>query len=398
MWAGGDPATVFGNYFIIEGIVAKNSSGTVWLIYGNNSQIKRSSGYNANKDGNYHVFLLNGSLNLLEDCIAAGSGRKMIFIFQGERRNIIRRCFAGWQEWRGADFCPGHIPWGENIETYNSSYNIIENSIGFGRTPRSGGGINIFGQSGANAIGNRVLGSMAVYSGMNWNGTNIQWPCPYPGSSCTSCWNPSWATHRSGFNLGNPNGGSINHNIFQDIFAFSAGGLGFAIDIPIGSSQNKLVRATLVNNGIGDKLLADGCADPLDNRCEINRSIQIGKLNAFDEFSDNQISCSPAQEPQCTGTGFKGSGAKIKYRYLSYFDANNNPVTTLTDVPLWPWPMESRIKEEFNTHLTMYHNQTPQLANFSITNVMTPLLQQYGALDTQIPTPPAYSHPPSVAR
>jgi hypothetical protein len=387
VWAGSDPATVFGNYFVVEGIVAKNSSAMVWWIVGSNSILRRVSGYNANRDTNNHVFGFSGYNNLLEDCVAAGSGRKMILIFQGERRNIIRRCFAGWQEWRGADFCPGHIPWGENIETYNSSYNIIENSIAYGRTPRPGGGINVFGQSGSDAIGNRVYGSIAMNVGLNWNSSTIIWPCPYPDSSCTTCWSPNWLHHRSGFGLGNPNGGSINNNVFQDIFSYSSGGLGFNVNVPSSGTQNQMIRATLVNNGVATNVMAQGCANPDDLRCEKNRSIQLPKLTAFSVFQDNKIQCTSAQEPSCGGSGFKGQGAKIKYRYESYFDANNNPVINLTDIPLWPWPMEERIMEEFKTHLTMYHAQTPELANFSVTNTIVPILQQHGAMDGSTPTP-----------
>jgi hypothetical protein len=377
-----------GNYFVVEGIVAKNSSDRVWRVVGSNNVLKRVSGYNANVDRNAHVFSLGGNNNLLEDCVAAGSGRKMILVFQGERRNIIRRCFAGWQEWRGGDFCPGHIPWGENIETYNSSYNVIENSIGYGRTPRPGGGINVFGQSGANAVGNRVLGSIAMNVGMNWDGSDIEWACPYPGSSCTTCWDPGWLTHRSGFGLGNPNGGSITNNIFQDIFSFGSGGLGFAIDIPSASQyQNQLIRATLVNNGIGAGIRAGRCDNPNDLGCEKERSIQLSRINAFGDFEDNQIECTPAQQPYCTGSEFNGQGARIEYRYHSYFDDNNNIVTTLTDVSLWPWPMEDRIRDEFNIHLSMYHAQTPELANFSVTSTITPILAQYGAIDEPVIVP-----------
>jgi hypothetical protein len=194
--------------------------------------------------------------------------------------------------------------------------------------------------------------------------------------------------------LGAFNGGSIINNLFQDVFSYGNGGLGFSVSISSGSiNQNQLIRATLANNGSGAGIRAESCESPFDDRCEKERSIQLSRIDAFNLFENNKIDCTAAQQPHCTGSGFNGAGARIEYRYESYFDENNNPVTVLTDVPLWPWPMEDRIREEFNTHLSMYHAQTPELVNFSVTNTFTPILAQYGALDVPVLMP---SHVPST--
>jgi hypothetical protein len=40
--------------------------------------------------------------NVIEDCVAAGTGRKMIMTYKSNN-NTIRRCFTYWQEWDGRD-------------------------------------------------------------------------------------------------------------------------------------------------------------------------------------------------------------------------------------------------------------------------------------------------------
>ena len=239
-------------------------------------------------------------------------------------------------------------------------------------------GINIFAQSGTNAIGNAVLGSISINAGMNWDGSNIYWPCPYPyggmypDRTCTNF--SSWA-QRNGFRLGNDNGGLVQNNLFQDIFAYGSGNLGLHTNIPSGSSgTNQLIRATLVNNGHGD---------PINSKYKDKNMIDF---SAFESVQDSFI----------VGTTYQGNGADLNTGYESYFDSNDNLVVNKTTKPLWPWPMEERIREEFNTHLTMYHAQTPELVNFSVTNTIYPLLAQYGAVDEPITPMPTVTPTPTL--
>jgi hypothetical protein len=387
------------HYIQVEGIVAKNTLNAVWEIQTDNNIFRRISGYNAGLDNNSTVIWLSGNNNILEDCVAAGSGRKMIltmgFGTQVEKRNIVRRCFSGWQEWRGGDFCPGHIPWGNGIDVYNASFNIVENSIGYGLANRPGGGINVFAQSSSDADHNSVLGSITMNAAMKWDGTDMTWPCPYPGSSCSTCWNPEGGDHGSGLRLGMNTRGSVSNNLFQDVFSYGNAGLGLARMNPRDDgtivNNNRLIRATLINNGIGSYVRNAACDSPFDTRCVKDRNFQLSILDRLNVFEDNKIECTEAQAPYCIDSGFNGSGARIEYRYNSYFDANGNPVIVLTDEPLWPWPMEDRIRQEFNTHLSMYHTQTPELVDFSVTNTITPILAQYGALDAPVLVLPSYA-------
>jgi hypothetical protein len=362
-WTGEAGQNPVGNYFVVEGLVVKNggrdSTGGCVLstgarttgnnvgIWGKGNVLRRVSSYNAHPDINSMAIAVFGEGNLLEDCVAAGSGRKMAYVFGNGKNNILRRCFVGWQEFRGLEFNPGAWPWGDNLETYNASQNIIENSIAYGRAPGPAGGINVFGQSGANATNNAVLGSMVVKAGMTWDGADISWPCPAPnGATCVDF--SSWNT-RNAFRLGDGNGGAVQNNLFQDIFAVGNGGLGFEVNIPAGN-LNQLVRGTLLSNGQGQ---------PIRDIYK-NKSILDGALKTFSTLADSYIE----------GTSQQGNGARLKYRYQSSFDGAGNPVATLTTQALWPWPMEERIRAEFRTHLARYHAQTPELRDFSVTGTM----------------------------
>lgn len=363
-----------GSYYVIEGVVAKNSSESVFVIENSNVVIRRCSGYNANINGNDHVFLLYGYNNLLEDCIAAGSGRKMILIIgagAGGGSSIVRRCFAAWQAWKGANFCPGPWPWGDTIESYNSSNNIIENSIGYGKAPLNG--INVFAQSGATAANNKVLGSVMIKSGMNWDGSQEVWPCPSPyNSGCPSCADfSSNDALRMGFHLGNADGSYVTDNLFQDVFAWGNGGLGFNVSLrPIGSTNmnNRLVRATLLNNGVGNPIYA----------YIQNKSMTSEQRQLLSEIADSKID----------GVAYNGGGgARLIYRYVDgkLMDGTNGQPAQ----QLWPWPMESRIKDEFAQELGV--------SNFSVTQaICEQTLKPNGAVTSC--GFPSDSQPPAVPK
>jgi Chondroitinase B len=73
------PVYLYRDYYIIEGIVARNGNHTVYFISGSNNILRRVSGYDANLDVNSDVFAIYDSHNnLIEDCLAAGTGRKMV--------------------------------------------------------------------------------------------------------------------------------------------------------------------------------------------------------------------------------------------------------------------------------------------------------------------------------
>jgi hypothetical protein len=339
------------SYFIIEGIVARNSSGNVLWITADNNVFRRVSAYNANTDKNTHVIAIAGGYNLLEDCVAAGTGRKMIIVF-GEKApgNTVRRCFADWREWDGRNWCGSHYPWGEGIEFYNASSNTVENSIAYGHTPRAG--ISIMSQYPGAANGNRILGSVAILSGMNEDRTPVLWgpdpnnppltqlqPITRPGpTTCTIIQQfDEWPALRAGIRLGES--GEIRDTLLQDILAWGSAGTGLAFhmagDHPI--ANNRVNRATISGNGL-DNISKFGGIGTDANQTELAR------------FASIQNSIITRIVTGSSYTSISGEGARLTHRYINgvLMDGSNGQPAQ----PLWPWPMEDRIQAELGISVT----------------------------------------------
>jgi hypothetical protein len=107
-------------------------------------------------------------------------------------------------------------------------------------------------------------------------------------------------------------------------------------------------------------------------------------LARFDVKSDLKIGNVSGGEP------YNGGGARLQYRYVN---------GSLTDGPLWPWPMEDRIKKEFADPNLFQASGVPGQVwtNFSVTNTICPLLIQYEAV-TSCPTTPMQIHLPLIFR
>lgn len=349
-WSGEAGQNPVGNYFVVEGLVVKNggaSGNDTVNVFGQNNTLRRVSAYNNDTDTNGAVIaVIGGTNNLIEDCVAAGSGRKMIYTFgSNAQNNVFRRCLAAWQEWRGRGQDPGHWPWGDSMEFYHGVNNTIENSIVYGMAPSTGFKAQSQGDV---TSGNKILGSMAIGIGMKWNQTPMTWPCPPPpGTLSTTCNNFSgWIGQRNGAQLY----GGVSDTLIQDLFAWGNAGVGISAVSGVSSAaNNRLIRVTAANNGIGSPPPAEGAG------------VDAYGLSQFSLVQDSLIE----------GTQYQGGGARLQYRYIN---------GVLTAEPLWPWPMEDRIRAEFATHLARYQSTNPELANFSVTNTVYPILAQYGAV------------------
>ena len=334
------PVSLARDYYVIEGIVAQNSSGTVYVITGNNNILRRVSGYNANKDGNSHVFTISTSHdNLLEDCIASGTGRKMIFTWGGNH-NTIRRCLARWQHYEMREHC-GEWPWGENLEFYNSSNSLMENSIGYGGAPTTNvsvlGNINSANGNTPFSRDNRLLGVIALRPSMFADDTVMEWSTTRPQPACASIVVPytQWADQRQGVGIitwgGDQPGqlADVTGNVFQDIFVWGGAALGFnqVNHFPDPSMRNTLIRGTILNNGLSG-VAADG---------------GVGVDVNLDNFVLDGSSSLTIQDSRIEGTQYQGGGAQLQYRYVD---------GVLTNQPLWPWPMQDRIMEELGIDIT----------------------------------------------
>jgi len=318
------PVYLYRDYYIIEGIIARNGNHTVYFISGSHNVLRRVSGYDGNLDVNSDIFaVFDAHHNLIEDCVAAGAGRKMVMIYQGSH-NVIRRCFADWRQWDGRQWCDDW-PWGDNLQVYNSDYNIIENSIGYGSVPVWSLAVQA-NKPEVSAIGNQILGSIAIDAGMAHDGTVKTWPTVRPGpTACTEIRNFDWPSQRAGVALyGN---GRIEDNLFRDLFVYGSAGLGLTAILD-GYHQNNVVdHVTLFNNG-------------LDNRAQwggLGAEVRAEEIPLWTAFTHNWVE----------GWDETGEGARLMQRYHN---------GRLTDEPLWPWPMEARVQTELGLSPTTLVN------------------------------------------
>lgn len=393
------PSNPFGNYFRIEGLVAKNSSGTVIIISARNVIARRNSAYNANPDTNANAIsvyaqgdIANPSNILIEDNVAAGSGRKMLLAYDTYNNVIFRRNFAAWQWWRGANACQAYWPQTSGIELYPARYknqpdiatnSIMENNINFGLLPESGisfspnpGDLN----GNPERIGNKILGSISLGTGMRWDNTTKQFvsavytvsgnnctynnmpkPANCPTSSCL------YTDAFSGFSVGPSENPYLKDNLFQDIFAAYNGNVGLRTGPwNPNSTNNQLIRATLVNNGLSTSTAVNIL------RNVDSTSSDLARFSAVSDIKAGSILGGTNPSP--------GTGAKLQNRY-------ENGV--LTEEPLWPWPMEERIKAEFaNPDLFQANGIHGQVwTDFSVTReICTGMLLPNGAVTTCNPT------------
>ncbi len=344
----GDP---YKDYFIIEGIVARNSSGSVFQVQGNYNILRRISGYNANRDGNNHVVSLGYQThgNLVEDCIAAGSGRKMAFAYAADR-STIRRCFVYWQRWDGRDW-HDYYPWGDGQEMYNSSNGIIENGIAYGAYTSVA--FNILSNVSTTMIpkganNNKILGSMAIRNSVFKDGTIWRWPLTRPqptvGNTIAKYW--EWPPARRQFGISTWGSTAlVSDTLFQDIFAWGGAQWGFGIsgnssDLSNNVSNALINRATIINNGLDAPSVSGGIGtdariDYLDLVNTTNSKVGIG----YDPVTTKQV-----QNP------FTGEGARLQHRYVDGVLKDGSDGTPAQ--PLWPWGMQDRLIKEMGIDIT----------------------------------------------
>jgi hypothetical protein len=113
------------NYFVLEGFNAHSSSLTVIaVVRSHHNVVKRVTAWDAYDGGNAIVSVGSSEYTLFEDVAAWGIGRKVFNSSQGGNFTTCRRC---WGRWEGS-----HVV-GPKL-TYTLAYNnydmVIENSIG----------------------------------------------------------------------------------------------------------------------------------------------------------------------------------------------------------------------------------------------------------------------------
>jgi len=333
------------NFFVIEGLIVRNGPHSpnpqaVIDVETDDNIIRRVSAYNADPDENSMVILLSipSERNLLEDCVAAGTGRKMINVYQGTY-NVVRRCFAYWLGWDGRKSCQDW-PQVSNINIYNGSNDTVENCVAVGPIAES----SIMVQAnapGVQAIGNKVLGSIAINGGVNPDGTLVEWPLTRPQPTTCDPYQvydyANWFDHRVGFKLYGHADATLKDNIFRDVFAWHNASHGFSITPSNTFSGNALDRGTIVGNGLG---LVTGGGPGTD---AVYTELQ--RISVTDSIISVVRDTAGKSYPPYTG-----GGARLQNRYINgvLMDGSNGQPAQA----LWPWPMEDRIRAEMGISVT----------------------------------------------
>lgn len=302
-----------GNYFVIEGLIARNAEDVI-LIYGHHNTLRRVSAYDADTNSNSSIITIAWTNNvLLEDVIAAGTGRKNILIFTAYDVTV-RRAFVQWTRWDGAEFCQAGWPAGNGINPYSSNNILVENSIATG--PFGARAINLTNQSETTVNqGNRILGSMAIGTYKQPDGSMYVYPLPSNPCNYT---NPPvhYPGNRAG--MGEITQGPQVNPVWRDVLITGFAQEGFINAKPFGPGATGVVldHATIYNNDLAG--------------------------NGSREFVD-EVGTVTVTNSKIEGTAYQGEGARLQYRYVD---------GVLTADPLWPWPMQDRAMAELGIDVT----------------------------------------------
>jgi hypothetical protein len=359
--AGSPLMDVRGTHLIFEGFVVGNAATAVFRIQGSNHVLRRISAYNASVDLNSSVIAIAGASDvLLEDVVAAGTGRKMVVITRGAR-NTLRRVFSFWQRWDGREFCGINWPHGAGLEIYDTSNHLIENSISYGNVPSYHIGFksqNNTEQS--QAVDNRLMGNIAINAGKTHpDGATLHWPeseRPQP-TNCTGYNDPNYYySMRSGFWVAGA--GVVRDNLLQDNLSYGNANVGFVYynvgrtgyDGQPATSGNVIRRFTAMANG------SDNPNGPWPGIWG-GKDIDVTQtdLDAFGTVEDSRIERIFQSWPNYPNgtkvvTSLTGGGARLRYRYVDgvLMDGTNGRA----EQSLWPWPMEQRIQSELGISVT----------------------------------------------
>lgn len=316
-----------------------------------------SSGYNSS------VIDLSGTTNsLLEDCAASGQGRNVLNILDSDNI-IVRRC---WLAWTGPDTGGGDTP--NTVQVYDSSNVLMENNISMNYSQESIGHIGTWAHY-TSISGNSFYGNIGYNNNSTVAGGIFEdaAECGYIVSGTLFSNNVAIVLGAGGQTAmeinADPNNGSVfTNNTF--VSPDNTGG-GLALSYrPSCPGQYAAVAKASSNSFINTW-------SGLDGNGNANNFIDAHDYNNFygmyggygplyqtanitpPNLNSHESQANPDYNTSAYGYGaylmvpaaLKGEGengtnigAEVLYEY-------ENGI--LTGVPLWPWPMEERIVDEF---------------------------------------------------
>jgi hypothetical protein len=361
-------------YYVFEGMNTRNGDDLVIRINKAHVTLRRIHSYITLEDwdvmtvreAKHPIHVGGGGDNvLIEDCVFSGYGSKMLKTIRAPHA-VIRRCVTDWR-WNNAHTDHNSWPWNGGLNVYHTSETIYENIVALGNIAIDYA-INFHGVERSDhpnpVNNNRYLGSMGIYTGYTLAGQLYEWPPirsqPNTHNRTDNIIDVNWGGRRTGFALG----GGMRDTLFQDIISYGNAGVGLNISgyLTDYSYNNRIVRATIAGNG-AHAVSADGGPNT-DMNC---RHTQHESFTISDSYIKNIND--PWSGP-CPS--FTGQGADITKRYVDGVKTNE---------PLWPWPMEERIRQELG---------------YSVTNIVAKMTQEMhskGYLSYVIPSIPDIDRP-----
>jgi hypothetical protein len=312
----GTPIAITNSYIRVEGLKAINGDDLVGQFDGSNLEIVRSAFGNAGS-GQYDTLVGVGGNNILiEDSWIWGRGKGGIIAYGSN--NVFRRVVVRLDGYSGPSATLGYI----GITLYDTQNTIVENCIVLDLAPSATtfdwkGGFRSRDQGDTRA--HRFLGNIAlnvIYDGFRLSDTTAE---------NLVAWNVAGR-------------GGITEDTFKPNFTIKNATVGAS------SSGGININLTPVSNSLIYQVAGASTGGNFNHF--FNTAVPAGSSNALS--SNPQMRYITRIEPGTPGyaSGQAGGnrGAVIVNRY-------ENGV--LTNQPLWPWPNEARIKQDFQTNFNL---------------------------------------------
>jgi chondroitinase B-like protein len=350
---GSRPGDIHGSFMVIEGINFTRGDNVTFAIRGSNNIARRIIAYDAgDNDGNLgdtNIQIAGGVFNnVIEDCAAFGKGRKQISLTQGGvGSNTIRRCWARWednQHYGGDPTITYELGYGQDGATFENILGTWDAASG-GRVTEPEGLGEIFRTQNSQWLGSVFY----VPAGVTWN----------PGVLLAGYDDAGSPPQSGDFH-------SAQNVLIKHIVSFiDPRHPGFGSTSAFSFSDNYQGG---LNNRVQDSVGIAGRASSFSGAW-VPTNVRTGtSLNAAIGAGNTIWTVVPG----------------VCKRYIN---------RTLTTEPLWPWPMNQRIKDAL-----VQSGRVPVDVTQTMESMLGPIPQacKAGAPDTEITPSPRNLHVISV--
>ena len=304
------------NWWVLEGFNARNSNWTVIILAGRNNTLRRIVAWDAQINQNNHVLLVGGRDNLVEDCGFFGAARNVVNTYD-DINPVFRRVWARWEGSTQAAVKyafqlyytqPGAVC--ENCLatwwpfTMPESYTLVNNGVPY---PDPNNPLTL-----TNYTVEQRVGPMGQEGGSGSETTNTKFLA-------------SLSYHRGAVDFLTTSSSPTVMFLEQPSSVNVVRHVG--VVVPSFTGASSIASYSLRSNGSNTDLSAQRITSLSQGGFDIGAQWSVSNhITGTSVSSLNSQGANP-----WTGT----SGAQFCYRWVN---------GTQTTTPLWPWPMNERIK------------------------------------------------------